>query len=67
MKFNERLRNEREDHDLTQAQLGEALGMPQRKISRLERRDTEPTTDEIILICRYFKKSADYMLGLSDK
>ncbi len=67
MKFNERLRNEREDLDLTQAQLGNALGMPQRKISRLERADTEPTTEEIILICRYFNKSADYMLGLSDE
>ncbi len=67
MNFNNRLRNEREDRDLTQAQLGEALGMPQRKISRLERGDTEPTTQEIIAICKFFNKSADYFLGLSDK
>ncbi len=67
MNFNNRLRNEREDHDLTQAQLGEALGMPQRKISRLERGDTEPTTQEIITICKFFNKSSDYFLGLADK
>lgn len=67
MRFHERLRNEREDRDMTQTELGAALKMSQRKISHLERRDSEPTTDEIIDICRFFNKSADYMLGLSDE
>lgn len=67
MKFHERLRNEREDRDMTQTELGEALHMSQRKISHLERKDTEPTTDEIIDICRFFNKSADYMLGMTDE
>lgn len=67
MKFNEKLRNEREDRDITQTELGEVLKMSQRKISRLERGDTEPTTDEIIKICSFFEKTADYMLGLTDK
>ncbi len=67
MKFHERLRNEREDRDMTQKQLGDALNMSQRKISYLEKKQTEPTTDEIIAICKFFHKSADYMLGLKDK
>jgi len=67
MQFHERLRNEREDRDMTQTDLGEALFMSQRKISRLECKATEPTTDEIISICKFFNKSADYMLGLKDE
>lgn len=67
MKFNERLRNEREDRDMTQKELGIALNMSQRKISYLEMKQTEPTTDEIIDICKFFNKSADYMLGLKDE
>lgn len=67
MQFHERLRNEREDRDMTQTDLGKALFMSQRKISHLECKETEPTTDEIIAICKFFNKTADYMLGLKDE
>lgn len=52
---------------LKQADLGEKLGMSQRKVSRLETGSTEPTTDEIVKICRFFNVSADYILGLTDE
>ena len=52
---------------LKQAELGEKLGMSQRKVSRLETGSTEPTTDEIVAICRFFNVSADYILGLTDE
>ena len=67
MKINENLKAMREDKDLTQTQLGKLLNMSQRKISHLERRNSEPTTDEIIEICKLFKVSADYMLGLTNE
>lgn len=67
MQFHERLRNEREDNDMTQQQLGDALNMSQRKISYLEKKQTEPTPEEIIAICKFFNRSADYMLGLKDE
>ena len=67
MQFHERLRGLREDKDLNQTQLGKILNMSQRKISRLETKATEPTTEEIIQICKFFKVSADYILGLKDK
>lgn len=67
MNFNERLRNMREDSDMTQKELGDALNMSQRKISYLETKQTEPTPDEIIAICKFFNKTADYMLGLKDE
>ncbi len=67
MKFNEIIRGLREDKDLTQAQIGKIMNMTQRKISRLETGQSEPTTDEIILFCRFYKVSADYILGLTNK
>lgn len=61
----ERLRGLREDADLTQAQLGAALGMTQRKISYMERDQIEPNVGDILSICRFFRISADFLLGLS--
>lgn len=64
MEFNERFRAIREDKDLTQTQYGKILNMTQRKISRLETKQTEPTTEEIVLICKTFKIDANWLLGL---
>ncbi len=67
--FSERFRELRifTEPRLKQAELGEKLGMSQRKVSRLETGSTEPTTDEIVAICRFFNVSADYILGLTDE
>ncbi len=67
MKFNERFKEIREDKDLNQTQMGKILNMSQKKISRLENNDTNPTPEEIVLICKTFKVSADYLLGLTNK
>ncbi|MDO4495866.1 MAG: helix-turn-helix transcriptional regulator [Clostridiaceae bacterium] len=66
MKFNQRLKDIREDKDLNQTQFGKILNMSQRKISRLETGETEPTTEEIRTICKTFKVSADWLLGLKN-
>ena len=60
----ERLRNLREDADLTQSKLGVHVGMTQRKVSYIEQNKIEPNIDDIIAICRFFDISADYLLGL---
>lgn len=67
LSLGEKIRNLREDMDLNQTQLGEAIHMTQRKISYIECGKYEPSIDDIIAFCRYFKVSADYLLGLSDK
>ncbi len=64
MQFHQRFKDIREDKDLNQTQYGKILNMSQRKISRLENKETEPTTDELVLICKTFKVSADWLLGL---
>ncbi len=67
LSFGEKMKNLREDHDLTQGQLGEKLNMTQRKISYIENNKYEPSIDDIKTICLFFNVSADYMLGLSEK
>ena len=64
LSFGEKIRNLREDADLNQTQLGVALNMTQRKISYIECGKYEPSIDDIIAFCHYFKVSADYFLEI---
>lgn len=49
---------------LTQTDLGNAIGVTQRKISFMETGVTEPSLKDLVRICRYFNVSADYLLDL---
>ena len=64
LSLGEKIRNLREDADLNQSKLGEAVHMTQRKISYIECGKYEPSVDDIIAFCHYFKVSADYLLGI---
>lgn len=61
--FGEKLRLLREEHELNQSQLGDAVNMTQRKISYMENNRYEPGLDDIRQLCLYFNVSADYFLG----
>jgi len=65
LSFGERLRLLREEKELNQTQLGQAVNMTQRKISYLENDKYEPSMEDIQVICRNFHVSADYLLGFS--
>ncbi|MBQ7900830.1 MAG: helix-turn-helix transcriptional regulator [Clostridia bacterium] len=67
LSLGEKIKNLREDKNLTQAALGKALNMTQRKISYIERNQYEPGIQDIVEICRFFSVSADYLLGLTNK
>ena len=67
LSFGERIRNLREDKDLTQSELGEQVNMTQRKISYIERGKYEPSIDDIVSLCKFFNVSSDYLLGINDK
>lgn len=67
LSFGEKIRNLREDADLNQTQLGDAVHMTQRKISYIECGKYEPSMDDIIAFCRFFNVSSDYLLGISGK
>lgn len=61
-----RLRDLREDHDLTQAQVAEFLGMKQPQYNRYERGLRDVPTDVLIRLAQYYKTSVDYILGLTN-
>lgn len=59
------MRELREDHDLTQQEVAEYLGTSQTMYSRYERGANELPIYHLIALCRFYKVSADYFLGLS--
>lgn len=62
--FGEKVKNLREDSDLTQGELGKLLNMSQRKISYIENNKYEPSIDDIRAFCIFFKISADFLLDI---
>lgn len=67
MKWNERIRGLREDNDLTQEEMGKIVKATQKQISNWETGRNEPPYDILIKYTNYFKVSADYILGLTNK
>lgn len=65
-KWNERLRELREDNDLRQEDVAKVLFTTQQVYSRYENGVNEIPVKHIITLCRYYKVSADYILGLDD-
>ena len=66
MTLGEKVRQLREDMDLTQGQLGKELGITQRKISYIENDTYEPSLSDLKAICIFFDISANYLLGLPE-
>ncbi len=62
-----RMRDLREDHDLTQQKVADALGITQRKYSYVET-GTQPLTDDLLVkLARFYGVSTDYILCLTDE
>lgn len=62
-----RIRDLREDSDKTQQEIADILGTSQTMYARYERGANELPIRHLIALCHYYKVSADYILGLSDK
>lgn len=65
--YYKRIRELREDHDELQKDIAALLNTTQQHYSRIENGTTEITADRIITLAKYYKVSADYILGLSDE
>ncbi|MBO1678680.1 helix-turn-helix domain-containing protein [Bittarella massiliensis (ex Durand et al. 2017)] len=63
--YQQRLRDLREDHDKTQAEIAAVLGTSQTMYARYERGANEMPVRHVITLCRYYGVSADYLLGLT--
>ncbi len=62
-----RLRNLREDRDLSQTQMAKILGMSQTGYSKYETGENDIPTSILIKLARYHNTSVDYLLGLTDR
>lgn len=64
MIWNERIKELREDCDLTQLQLAEALGITQRVVSYYEKNQREIPINVLVKYANYFDVTLDYICGL---
>lgn len=60
-----RIRDLREDRDLTQTYIAELLNTSQTVYSRYERNERDLPISYLYELCKFYNVSADYILGLS--
>lgn len=63
----ERIRNLREDMDLTQTQVAEVLHCSQRTYSYYESGGHDIPTTTLVILADFYNVSIDYLLGRTDK
>lgn len=61
-----RIRELRNEYRLTQVELGGILSVSQDTVSLWEKGKSLPSAEYVIIICKKFNVSADYLLGLKD-
>lgn len=62
-----RIKNMREDHDLTQKQVAEYLNIKQNTYSQYETGSRQIPIEVLVALAELYKTSADYLLGLTDQ
>lgn len=62
-----RIRDLREDKDMTQSQMAEILNCSQRIYSNYERGDVDIPTSILIKLAKFHEVSTDYILGLREE
>lgn len=66
MKF-QRIRDLREDADLTQSDVGNAINLPQRTYAYYESSQRTIPPEVLIALADFYNVSVDYILGRTDK
>ena len=61
-----RIRDLREDNDLTQTQIAKMLGMSQTGYSKYETGENDIPAQVLIKLADFYKTSIDYLLGRTD-
>ena len=67
MKYRERMRNLREDNDLTQREGAKIINKSQQGYSHIEEGRAELKIDDMIKLCKFYGVSADYFVGMTDE
>ena len=61
-----RLRELRDEKDLTQTEIAKMLGMSQTGYSKYETGENDIPTDVLIKLAKFYNTSIDYLLGQTD-
>ena len=61
-----RLKNLREESNLTLRQLSQKLDISYSSLGKYEREEQQPSIDTLIKIAKFFGVSTDYLLGYSN-
>ncbi len=61
-----RIRDLREDHDYTQEYVAKCLGTSQSMYARYERAANALPIHHLLTLCKLYRVSADYILGLTN-
>ena len=67
MDYRMRMRHLREDHDLTQKEVGAIINKSQQGYSHIEEGRAELKIDDLIKLCKFYKVTSDYFIGISEK
>ena len=62
-----RIRDLREDHDLSQAKIAQVIKTTQQQYSKIETGKADISGEKLKLLAEFYNISADYILGLTNE
>ena len=66
MNYRMRMRNLREDHDLTQREVAKIINKSQQGYGHIEDGRAELKIEDLIKLCKFYGVSADYFIGMDE-
>ncbi len=67
MDYRTRIRDIREDRDLTQSEIGKLINKSQQGYNHIEVGRAELKIEDLAILCKFYNVSADYLIGLTDE
>lgn len=67
MNYRERLRELREDMNLTQTEVGIVLDKCQQGYNHIEAGCAELKIEDLVTLCKFYNVSSDYIVGFTDR
>ena len=61
-----RIRDLREDRDLSQAEIAKVIKTTQQQYSKIELGKADISGEKLILLANFYRVSTDYILGITD-
>ena len=65
--YQKRIRDLREDANMTQTDIAKILGTSQTMYARYERGASELPIRHLLTLCNFYQVSSDYILGITDQ